>query len=202
MEKVSKTRTIFRTPSRVLRKKTDYISFEKFISLNLRGKETKYEWKSGKILKEFYIKRNERIIIDNIITKYIFSSKSINDKSKILAEADIFLKNVDTFRRPDAVYFTREQIIHPEVEPTIPYFIIEVNSSSNTFDGFESKLEDYFNAGVKTVWQIMPNTKKVYVYFSAIQVEIKSKSDICIAFLENGQTFEMSVEEIFKDFQN
>jgi Uma2 family endonuclease len=62
------------------------------------------------------------------------------------------LPSVKTFRRPDAVYFTRQQIVNPNLEPTVPYFVIEVNSKSNTFDAFEDKLEDYFKAGIQTVW--------------------------------------------------
>jgi Uma2 family endonuclease len=189
----------FRTPSQVIRKKADYLSLEKFISLNLEGKTTKYEWKNGNILVEFKMKKEERVIIDNIITKFIFSDKA-KDGSRIMAEADTELPSVKTFRRPDAVYFTRQQIVNPNAEPTVPYFVIEVNSKSNTFDAFEDKLEDYFRAGVQTVWLINPHNLKVYEYHSSKKAEIKTENEICIANLEDNITFEMRVDEIFKDF--
>ncbi|TAG54008.1 MAG: Uma2 family endonuclease [Cytophagales bacterium] len=196
----TKIKKKYRTPSRVLRAKPDYLSLEKFISLDIEGKETKYEWKSGKVILEYKMKKEERIIINNIIKKYYFSEKAIKDESCIMAEADVELSSVDTYRRPDAAYFTREQIIHPNIEPVAPYFVIEVNSHSNTFDSFETKLEDYFKAGVQCVWQIMPNTKKVYIYKSPTEVSIKSKNEICFANLENNNTFAMNVNEIFENF--
>ena len=195
-----KARNVYRTPSRVLKTKPDYLPLEKFISLDLEGKETKYEWKKGKILFEYKMKKDERIIIDNIIKKYYFTKKSKEDKSSIMAEADVELSSVETYRRPDAAYFTREQVINPDSQPSIPYFVIEVNSHSNTFENFEIKLDDYFKAGVLCVWQIMPNTQKVYVYNSPNDVSIKSKDEICLAILENNHTFEMKVSEIFDNF--
>ncbi|MFN0050353.1 MAG: Uma2 family endonuclease [Cytophagales bacterium] len=194
-----KSKQRFRTPSRVIKKREDYLSLAKFLSLNLEGKATKYEWKNGKILLEQKMKKEERIIIDNICTLYMFSEKA-KDGSRIMAEADIDLPSVNTYRKPDAVYFTRQQIVNPNVEPSVPYFVIEVNSKSNTVNDFEDKLNDYFKAGIKTVWLILPNHRKINVYNSTKNVEIKSGSDICQAHLENGDVFKMKVEEIFNDY--
>lgn len=44
-----------------------------------------------------------------------------------------------------------------------------------------TKLNEYFNAGVQVVWQVIPVTETVKVYTSPKNVTICSDSDICSA---------------------
>jgi Uma2 family endonuclease len=45
-----------------------------------------------------------------------------------------------------------------------PEFVIEVISSNDTADYYDTKLDHYYAAGVKVVWFIYPKTEKVVVY--------------------------------------
>ena len=103
-------------------------------------------------------------------------------------------------RRPDIAYFTDEQIYQGREEiDIIPAFAIEVISNSDRLIDVENKLIEYFKAGVKVVWHIIPAQEVVYVYTSRSEVKICFDKDICSAkpVLED---FEISVEDIFKDY--
>ncbi len=81
----------------------------------------------------------------------------------------------------------------------IPEFAIEVIASGDKLIDVDNKLIEYFKAGVKVVWHIIPAQEVVYVYTSRSEVKICYDKDICSAkpVLED---FEISVEDIFKDY--
>ena len=109
-------------------------------------------------------------------------------------------------RRPDIAFFTREQLYQGrEGIEIIPDFAIEVISSGDKMIDAENKLIEYFKTGaggvpLKVVWHIIPAQEVVYVYTSRSEVKICIDKDICSAkpVLED---FEISVEDIFKDYK-
>ena len=64
----------------------------------------------------------------------------------------------------------------------VPDLAVEVISESNTANAVAIKIEEYFQAGVRVVWVVLPVTKKVYVYESPTQVRILQVGDM----LEGG----------------
>ncbi|MBC8110971.1 MAG: hypothetical protein H7Y04_07930, partial [Verrucomicrobia bacterium] len=85
------------------------MTLEQFLTWNPEIPGIKFEWKNGEIVTEYFIKKEERFIIDNIIRRYNQTEDYKNGNS-IMAEADVDLSSVSTYRRPDACYLTREQI--------------------------------------------------------------------------------------------
>lgn len=172
------------------------VSLEKFLQMEFKPNGFKYEWNNGKIEKRKKMKAEERFIIDNILTKFNLTS-SYAQGNRIMPEADILLASVSTYRRPDAVYLTKAQIRDRKAFSEAPAFVIELLSESNSSLEMDRKLEEYFQGGIKVVWFISPEVKKVYVYTSPKNVQICTDDDLCTApnVIED---FGIRVNEIFE----
>ena len=84
----------------------------------------------------------------------------------MLAPSNVQLDCDDkTMVQPDFfVICDRDKIIGPRVVGA-PDLVIEILSPSNWFHDVVRKLKKYRNAGVKEYWIVMPESKKVMVYF-------------------------------------
>ena len=87
-------------------------------------------------------------------------------------------------RRPDVAFVGAERwrassppANDPSAWDVVPTIAAEVVSPSNTAEGIEEKLQDYFSAGVQLVWVIYPVIRRVYVYESLTQVHILTATD-------------------------
>ncbi len=157
------------------------MSLEEFLRHDPEIPGVKLEWNNGKIEIEYTIKIDERKIIYTIIMRHLQTDDFKNTGNMIMPEADANLSTVRTYRRPDASYLTKQQIEDPENAPAAPAFLIEVISPANAAGDVDKKLDEYFKAGVQTVWIVYPHTQRVYVYTGPKSVQICSDSDICSA---------------------
>ena len=74
-------------------------------------------------------------------------------------------------RRPDVAYLTDEQMAQGRKgEDVIPEFVIEIISETDQFYKIEDKITEYFKAGVKVIWNIVPEHKLVYIYTSRVRI--------------------------------
>jgi Uma2 family endonuclease len=86
-------------------------------------------------------------------------------------------------RRPDVAFVSAKRwSLEREVPDTeawgvIPDLAVEVISKSNSASAVASKIEEYFQAGVRLVWVIYPATNKIYVYDSPTRVRILELGD-------------------------
>ena len=156
------------------------MSLEEFLRHDPEIPGVKLEWNNGKIEIEYTIKIDERKIIDRIVRQFN-RLPQYEQGDMLLPEADVNLPTVKTYRRPDASYLTKQQIEDPENAPAAPAFLIEVISPANAAGDVDKKLDEYFRAGVHTVWIVYPHTQRVYVYTGPKSVQICSDSDICSA---------------------
>ncbi len=107
-------------------------------------------------------------------------------------------------RRPDAAFvsFDRWPIDKPldqekEAWDVVPDLAIEVVSPSNIAYDVETKLVEYFEAGVKLVWIIYPHVKRFYVHESLTSVRVLSSEDV----LEGGAVlpgFRLPLKNVFR----
>ena len=158
----------------------------------------KYEWNDGEIIK-FEGMNRKQLFIFTVLNK-LFAKKGYLEIGALIPESDVQLSGIQ-MRRPDIAYFTDEQVYQGRQGMyIIPDFAIEVISNSDKMIDVENKLIEYFKAGVKVVWHIIPAQEVVYVYTSRSEVKICFDKDICSArpVLED---FEISVEDIFKDYK-
>jgi Uma2 family endonuclease len=86
-------------------------------------------------------------------------------------------------RRPDVAFVSAErwslkrQVPDTETWDVVPDLTVEVISESNSANAVARKIEEYFQAGVRSVWVIYPSTNKIYVYSSPAQVRILQLGD-------------------------
>ena len=172
-------------------------TLEEFMEWEQPNDGFKYEWNDGEIIKFEGMNRKQTFIFDVLIN--LFFEKGLNKIGQLIPETDVQLTGIQ-MRRPDIAFFTKKQLYEEDVD-FIPEFAIEVISSGDKLIDVENKLIEYFKAGVKVVWHIIPAKEVVYVYTSRSEVKICFDKDICSAkpVLED---FEISVEDIFKDYKN
>lgn len=172
-------------------------TLEEFIEWEQPNDGFKYEWNDGELIK-FEGMNKKQLFIFTVLNK-LFAKKGYLENGVLIPESDIQLSGIQ-MRNPDIAYFTDEQIYQGrDGVDVIPEFAIEVISSGDKLIDVENKLIEYFKAGVKVVWHIIPAQEVVYVYTSRSEVKICFDKDICSAkpVLED---FEISVEDIFKDY--
>ena len=98
-----------------------------------------------------------------------------------MAEADCYFSALDTYRRPDAAYLTRQQIRHPDTAAEAPALVIEISSPSNTDLTNKKKILEYLEAGVSMVWYVYPQLQQVWIHTSPTSVTVCQEGDECVA---------------------
>jgi Uma2 family endonuclease len=80
---------------------------------------------------------------------------------------------VDRTRRPDVAYISaarwpldRRAPRGVEAWPVVPDLVVEIVSPTNTMNEIMERVEEYFTAGSRRVWVVLPDTMKVYDYSS------------------------------------
>jgi len=154
----------------------------------------KYEWNDGELIKFEGVKKKDYYLVGKL--NCAFAQNECFRKGTLISGAEILLSGIQ-MRRPDIAYFSREQIRDGRNgEDVIPEFVIELISFNDEFEKVETKLTEYFKAGVKVVWHILPQNQLVYVYTGRKQVKICTDDDICSAAPVLPE-FEISVNQIF-----
>lgn len=111
---------------------------------------------------------------------------------KVFCEA-IFRFDVDADlqRRPDVAFVSNRQLPWDRPAPNtaapdiIPELVVEVVSPSNTFNDVQDKIDEYFTAGVRRVWVVMPAQQRVAIYTSPTEDRILTRNDT----LEDSELF-------------
>ena len=163
-----------------------------------REDKYKYEWLNGIVEKtersinqdQFYIVRN----LFSFFRKLIAAGKL---SGELMTEGDAFF--LENHRKPDIAYYTDEQIDRAAYgENQVPPFVIEGISKNDKINKNQLKIQDYFNAGVQVIWEILPAIQQVNVYHSSDQsMKIKKGEDLCSA-APVLPDFAMTVNAIFQ----
>lgn len=86
-------------------------------------------------------------------------------------------------RRPDLAFVSYERwpasrpIPSTHAWDVVPDLAVEVVSPGNTHSEILDKIEDYFRAGVRRVWVVLPTKRKVYDYESDTRIQILGPDD-------------------------
>ncbi len=170
--------------------------FEKWQSK--RKSDYNYEFYYGEIIKKQPMKQLEFLIV-KFLTRWFTKTAAYKAEAELLAEADSY---VDEFRKriPDLALFSLEEMRKAHKGEKIQTtFAIEILSDSESLQHIENKIQDYFDAGVLTVWYINPKTKKIYVYTSPTDVKIYF-GDMIVNAQPALPDFEFPVHKLF-DFE-
>jgi Uma2 family endonuclease len=156
----------------------------------------KYDWTNGETIKyKRRVSQEQRYIVSNI--QRLFTKKSNYPNKCILSnECEVQLSQ-NKFCVPDFAYFTTEQDkLSSQGIYQMPSFIIEICSDDDFYLNLENKLWEYFEAGVKVVWHIIPYKKIVKVYTSPFDVKILKGSELCSAAPALDE-FQVNVSDVF-----
>ncbi|MEN0047171.1 MAG: Uma2 family endonuclease [Bacteroidota bacterium] len=128
---------------------------------------------------------------------HLFIQTMIYKKGGILTFSTDMFTSTNKLRRPDLAIYTKEQIeAAAKGENQIAAWVAEVISNSDSLKRTDLKIDEYFDAGVKVVWQIMPFSKKVYVFTAPDELKVCRGETICSA-IPALDDFEIKAEEIF-----
>ena len=115
---------------------------------------------------------------------YLLNSFAVGRKLGLAVSEVLFVLNAqqNLKRRPDVAFvsYARWPTSVVAREPAwnvVPDLAIEVVSPSNLAEEIDSKITDYFQAGVRLVWVFYPDSGRVYVYQSPTQVSILERTD-------------------------
>ncbi|MEM9887007.1 MAG: Uma2 family endonuclease [Bacteroidota bacterium] len=163
----------------VVEKESRRTSLEEFMRVYAdKEDEYKYEWNAGIIEKTKRINQ-QQAIIQAVLFRTFATTKVFKEGGLLTAETDMHTSS-EQLRRPDLAIYTKAQLDKMKVgEYQIAKWTAEVISENDNINHVQSKLQEYFDAGVEVVWQIFPNFKHVYVYTAVNQVQICSGDMIC-----------------------
>ncbi|MBV6443227.1 MAG: hypothetical protein EPGJADBJ_04957 [Saprospiraceae bacterium] len=139
----------------------------------------------------------------NINAKQLYIVKKLNRRfiqTQAFASGDELTPEVEQItapnqsRRPDLSYWPSSKI--KQGDETVSGFIIEIISPTDNYLKVNKKLREYFKAGVKVVWQIVPEEQTVYVYTSPTKVIICEGDTVCSA-APVVPDFEIAAKDIF-----
>jgi len=155
----------------------------------------KYEWDSGFLKARKMIQPSELYIVNNLLRA--FHSTSAFKEGGMLFSETVCPISEGKYRVPDISFFTKAQIDEGrEGKLPVASFIIELVSENDTITYYDQKLAEYFSAGVKCVWLIFPESRKVWVFSSPKDVRICAGDDSCSA-APALPDFQLSVNQIF-----
>ena len=124
-----------------------------------------YEYDNGFAEQISGMKKKERYIITNIQAKFS-TTEAFRERAWLFEESDVWVSDVQK-RIPDMAFFTRDQILDSadDIE-SIPAFVVELISPTDKADKIETKVIEYFKAGVQVIWHVFPALRMVRVFTS------------------------------------
>ena len=169
-------------------------------------------------IRRFLIKnKGYEFIGGRLKKKEMPTAKHSGIASRILIEIGIYLKQnkigraysdntlfkIGANRRiPDAAFVSSEKIPSSgepfDIWDFAPDIAIEVISPSERHNEVERKINEYFAAGVRQVWKIIPESKTLTIYFSANETKTINENDelTCEEILPG---FRLKLSDIFID---
>ena len=175
---------------------TAYVSLDSFLAQYSDVDDgLKYEWNDG-VIEITESMNQEQLKIQTILFHLFLKTIICKNGGIFTAETDMFT-SVKQLRRPDLAIYTKAQIeAAAKGENQIAAWVAEVISPSDNLKRTDLKIDEYFDAGVKVVWQIMPFSKKVYVFTSPEALKVCRGETICSA-VPALDDFEIKAVDIF-----
>lgn len=142
----------------------------------------KYEWNRGVVEKTLRSMNRDQSIIQQALLAFFYANPALASQGALIVELDMYIPHIDRTRRAELGFLTRQQLEDStKGDVSVAPFVIEVISTNDKLGEAETKLNEYFAAGVQVVWQVIPVTETVKVYTSPKRVTICSETDLCSA---------------------
>ncbi|MDZ7876841.1 MAG: Uma2 family endonuclease [Saprospiraceae bacterium] len=156
----------------------------------------KYEFVNGKIEKTpRMIAADQLYIVDNL--QRFFAKTTAYEWGDSLMSEPQAMTSPTKVRAPDVAYLTKKQMRDLRAgELLLPTFAVEIVSKNDKFKEMREKVVEYFKAGVKVVWWIVPESEEVHVFTSPTEVKICRGETLCSAEIVI-EGFTLSANAIF-----
>jgi Uma2 family endonuclease len=142
--------------------------------------DKRFEFVEGRMIEKEGMKQNEFFIV-KFLSRLFAKTAMYEMGGEFISEGDAYI-NEKRKRIPDIAYFTASQIIDARKGKRLnTLFAIEILSPNDNFQDVAEKIQDYFEAGAKLVWYILPKQEQIYAYTAPTKVQILRGEDICSA---------------------
>ncbi len=161
------------------KKSKRFVSLESFLRRYPNRKDGfKYEWNNGIIEKTPRTMNRDQSLIQEAILAYFYANPTFRRHGGFIVELDMLIPGSNRTLRADMAFLSRQQMLNSKNgDLSVPEFVIEVISTHDKINEVEKKLNEYFDNGVKVVWQILPLTETIKIYTSSKDVKICRKGD-------------------------
>lgn len=141
----------------------------------------KYEWVDGKLYKSNNMVTPDQFYIVENLQRAFIKTKAFDEGHYLMPETKSKTKE-EGYRIPDVGFFTVEQKeLMRKGDAVTPEFAVEIISTHDDAVEVDTKMEEYFKAGVKIVWHIFPKAGKVLVFTSPDNILVCRGDSLCSA---------------------
>ncbi len=154
----------------------------------------KYEFVNGKIEKTPRTKNPAQYFIIRNLLRHFTQTETYKNGAELAVETDMSTIEYQ-IRRPDISLRTDQQIWDGDY--SLAEFAIEIISPSDNFSRVFDKVDEYFEAGMKVLWHIIPEQNAVQVFYSPRLMKVYM-GDEEVSAAPVAPDFTMTVNEIFK----
>ena len=141
--------------------------------------------------------RHNRVLLR--LTSKLFLYFENNPSGEVLNSENLYALSRSTRRSPDVAIILgdrRQELLGAKVIPIIPDIAVEVLSPSKTPRMIHRKLKQYFEAGVKEVWLIDPESREAEIWTGpALPDHTLSEADPIVSTLLPG--FALPLGDLF-----
>jgi len=128
----------------------------------------------------------------------ILSEYARRERTGIIAAGSLFTLSDARARQPDLAFISNAKLrpvsSPDELIPFVPDLAIEVVSESDSIRDAETKVREYFAAGVEEVWQVLPEHRAIHVRTKNAMRELSGDDMIETPVLPG---FRVNVSEFF-----
>ena len=135
---------------------------------------------------------------------YMMNSFAAGKKLGLAVNGVLFVLNAarNLQRRPDVAFvsyarWTTSVVAREPDWDVVPDLAIEIVSATNFAEEIDRKITDYFQAEVRLMWVIYPDSGRVYVYQSPTHVSILERTDT----LDGGEVlagFRLPIAQLYE----
>ncbi len=150
-------------------------------------------------LSDYEIERNKPMptLLHGAIQANLIVQIAINYTSRFRVASEVSLATTPNSFTPDVVLYPFENLDFqndPSRRQDAPLLSIEIQSASQSSKDMTSKLEPYFNFGIKSCWIVVPDFQGVFVYDSPNHYEFFHEDQIV---QDRVMNIEIPISKIF-----
>ncbi|HJZ93090.1 MAG TPA: Uma2 family endonuclease [Gemmataceae bacterium] len=138
----------------------------------------------GDVRKELPPMSAREIVMGSVLLGYLIRHVEQQGLGRAVNEMLFDLRpTVDRSRRPDVAFVSYDRwprtrlIPRTNTWPVVPELAVEIVSPTNGFEEVIEKMQEYFQAGSRLVWVVIPDPCEVYAYTSPTATRIFTRAD-------------------------